>query len=100
MNTQPKFKSKKAIQRDMRTSFKMKIAAKKIQSAWRVYFQKLQADQGLSIGCDCGDWLCTGYLCSAERYIACCMCGDNCEGGDYESWRFCSRRCMVRASRD
>jgi hypothetical protein len=103
MNTQPKFKSQKAIRRDMRTSFKMKIAAKKIQSAWRIYFQKLQAEQEdytRSYGCDCGDWLCTGYLCSEERYIPCCMCGDNCADGDYESWRFCTRSCMVRASRD
>jgi hypothetical protein len=30
-----------------------------------------------------------------EEYISCRMCGGNCEGGDYESWRLCSRRCLV-----
>jgi len=32
--------------------------------------------------------------------IPCRMCGDNCEGGDYEDWRFCSRSCMVECSRE
>ena len=31
--------------------------------------------------------------------IPCRMCSDNCEGGDYEDWRFCSRACMVECSR-
>lgn len=35
-----------------------------------------------------------------ELYIPCCMCGDNCEGGDYERQRWCSRRCMVAWNRD
>ncbi len=35
-----------------------------------------------------------------ERFIPCCVCGDNCADGDYESWRFCTRRCMVEAGRD
>ena len=47
--------------------------------------------------CDtCGSGDCSG---DCEPYIACCMCGDNCYDGDYPSWRFCSRRCMVDASR-
>ena len=35
-----------------------------------------------------------------EGFIPCCICGNDCSGGDYESWRFCTRRCMVRAGRD
>lgn len=35
-----------------------------------------------------------------ERFIPCCICGGNCADGDYESWRFCTRRCMVEAGRD
>jgi len=33
-------------------------------------------------------------------FISCRMCGSDCEGGDYEDWRFCSRHCMVDCSRD
>jgi hypothetical protein len=104
MNTQPKFKSQKEVRRDMRQKFALKSAAKKIQAAWRVYKERLaqwekeQEEYERSYGCDCGDWLCTG--CSEGPYIACCMCGGDCRGGDYESWRFCSRRCMVRAGSD
>ena len=31
-----------------------------------------------------------------ERFIPCCRCGHDCSGGDYESWRICSRSCLVR----
>lgn len=30
-----------------------------------------------------------------DRFISCRICGSDCEGGDYEDWRFCSRGCMV-----
>jgi len=33
-------------------------------------------------------------------FISCRVCGSDCEGGDYEDWRFCSRSCMVESSRD
>jgi hypothetical protein len=45
----------------------------------------------------CGSEKCCG---DCEPYISCCMCGANCYDGDYPSWRFCSRSCMVEASRD
>jgi hypothetical protein len=48
--------------------------------------------------CTCSE--CTGEDEYEERFIPCCMCGNNCADEDYESWRFCSRRCMVEASRD
>ena len=32
--------------------------------------------------------------------IPCCVCGLDCEGGDYELWRFCSRSCMVKHQDD
>ncbi len=113
MNTQPKFKSQKEIRRDMRMKFAMRTAAKKIQIAWRIFKQKREMERFQDEqwekeqeaweardwhGCDCGDWLCAG--CSEGPYIACCMCGDDCRGGDYERWAFCSRRCMVRAGSD
>jgi hypothetical protein len=47
--------------------------------------------------CGRGPAECDGYC---ERYIPCCICGGNCADGDYESWRFCTRRCMVEAGRD
>jgi hypothetical protein len=31
-------------------------------------------------------------------FISCKMCGSDCEGGDYEDWRLCSRACMVDCS--
>jgi hypothetical protein len=31
-----------------------------------------------------------------ERFIPCCVCGSNCEGGDYERYGICSRYCLVR----
>ena len=31
-------------------------------------------------------------------FIPCRICGYNCEGGDYEDWRFCCRSCMVEYS--
>lgn len=45
---------------------------------------------------------CNSYKCSGrcEPYISCSMCGANCYDGDYPTWRFCSRRCMVDAGRD
>ena len=53
-------------------------------------------------GCiDCRDWSCPGD-CQREDepYISCCVCGGDCFGGDYEKWRFCTRRCMVSCSSD
>jgi hypothetical protein len=46
---------------------------------------------------ECMSLNCDGYC---ERYIPCCICGGNCADGDYESWGFCTRRCMVEAGRD
>jgi len=73
----------------------------------------LECKMGKVIFCPgCGDDDCTGIctpcnICYSdkcdgycERYIPCCMCGNDCADGDYESWRFCSRRCMVDAGRD
>lgn len=31
------------------------------------------------------------------EYVRCSQCGRDCEGGDYEKWRICSRRCLTRA---
>ena len=30
-----------------------------------------------------------------EQFIPCRVCGNDCEGCDYEKWHFCTRRCMV-----
>jgi hypothetical protein len=80
-------------------------AATKIQSVWRNYITRRYEqeeqdyyDYDRGFGCDCGDWLCTG--CGEGPYIACIGCGGDCRGGDYERWRLCSRRCMVREGRD
>jgi hypothetical protein len=48
---------------------------------------------------ECGSLNCDGGR-GCERYISCCICGGNCADGDYESWGFCTRRCMVSAGRD
>ena len=95
---------------------KKHAAAAKIQAFWKAVDQRRQAEQaeqealhweqeqqeaddyGQSYGCDCGDWMCSG--CGEGPYIACCVCGNDCRGGDYERWRFCTRRCMVSAARD
>jgi hypothetical protein len=43
---------------------------------------------------------CGHVVCLCEPYIPCRVCGANCYGDDYEKWRFCSRRCMVRDGQD
>ncbi len=48
---------------------------------------------------ECGEFDCAGGK-DCERYIPCCICGNNCADGDYEQYRFCTRRCMVEAGRD
>jgi hypothetical protein len=106
MNTSPKFKTQKSIRREMQRALPLKIAARKIQTAWRAFQRRQEEAQdrwerecedAWRGGCDCGDWLCTGC---GYRYISCCVCGGNCADGDYEKWGFCSRRCMVRAGSD
>lgn len=46
---------------------------------------------------ECGEFGCYGDC--EEPYISCCVCGDNCYGGDYTNYRFCSRSCMVGRDR-
>jgi hypothetical protein len=47
---------------------------------------------------DCGEFDCEGGK-DCYSFIPCCICGNNCKDGDYEDWRFCTRRCMVDAGR-
>ena len=37
------------------------------------------------------------YPSEEDEYNPCSHCGRDCEGGDYERWRLCSRRCLTRA---
>lgn len=107
MNTQPRMLKQKDLRRLMKMRLLLKAqtrAATKIQDAWRRfaaarYLEQLaeneeQYSESFHIGCDCGDWLCSG--CDDGPYIPCVVCGSDCRYGDYESWRICSRRCLVR----
>ena len=47
----------------------------------------------------CGKEDCREECREEETYIPCCICGANCDGSDYESWRVCSRRCLVEPDR-
>jgi hypothetical protein len=106
-NQQPKMMKQKDLRRLMKKRLLLKVqdrAATKIQmlvrnflqkrrDEWERYYEEQDAYEH-SYGCDCGDWLCTG--CGEGPYISCCRCGADCRGGDYEGWRICSRRCLVR----
>jgi hypothetical protein len=62
--------------------------------------------------CDGIDWtapytpprsdFCCGACATAydETPISCRICGGDCRGCDYEKWGFCTRSCMVEATRD
>ena len=103
MNSQPRMLKQKTI-------VKLRIksnAAVRIQAAWRIFTQK--RDEALrkweeeqekyeqSYGCGCGDWICPG--CTDGPFNSCRECGDDSRCGDYDMWGFCSRSCMVSASR-
>ncbi len=71
----------------------------KMPCMWCQYNLDLLPKQIFARAChSCKSWDCCGCE-DGEPYIPCCICGANCDGSDYESWRVCSRSCLVEPDR-
>lgn len=67
--------------------------------ALRSYMREWKENKDMESWCHSCDYDEKECISSEEEYISCSECGSDCRGSDWESYRFCSRRCMSRYSR-
>jgi hypothetical protein len=86
--------------RDFRYSPKLTLSSlAKLSIALRTYMRGWKENKDMETWCHFCDYAEKDCICSEEEYISCSECGSDCKGSDWESYRFCSRRCMSRYSR-